>query len=123
MSAKSHLRTLAAAAILLMAVSLTGCKPNNIFFDVTNGSGGTLHNVKITYPGDELNFATLDNSTSTGTFRHFDGPGDLSISYSTEDGRSHSFSGPHVDGSEKGTVKIDIQGSYASFDTKFDGGQ
>jgi hypothetical protein len=119
MSTKSARRTLATAAALLMLAILTGCKPDNIFISIKNGSGGTLHNVKVSFPGDELTFSTLEDSTITGTYRHFDGPGDLAISYSTDDGHTYSSSGPHVTGKEKGEVKVSIDGSYANFDTEF----
>lgn len=122
MSRTSARRTLA-AAVLLMFATLTACKPDNIFFSIENRSGGTLHNVKVSYPGDDLTFSTLENSTITGTYRHFDGPGDLSISYSTEDGQSHNSTGPHVTGEEKGEVKVSIDASWANFDTKFEQAQ
>jgi hypothetical protein len=123
MRRNSACRTLGAAAVLLILASLTACKPDNIFFSVQNGSGGKLHDVKVTYPDDKLTFGTLDDSTITGTYRHFDGPGDLGVSFSTEDGQSHSSSGPRVTGNEKGEVKINIGGSYASFDTNFEQSQ
>ena len=116
-------RTLAAAAALLMVATLTGCKPDSIFFSVSNESSEPLHDVKVTYPGDELNVGTLNASTINGTFRHFDGPGDLTVSYSTDSGRTYSHSGPHVIGNETGEVKVHIDGSDASFETKFDDSQ
>jgi hypothetical protein len=120
MSRNSAKKCLAAAAALLMLASLTACKPDNVFFEVTNGSGGKVHDVKVTYPDDKLTFGSLDDSTITGTYRHFDGPGDLAVSFSTEDGQSHSSSGPQVSGNEKGEVKINISGSSASFETSFE---
>ncbi len=113
-------RARAAAVALLMLATLTGCKPDNVFFSVKNESGGTLHDVKVTYPDDKLTFSTLDNSTISGTYRHFDGPGGLALSYSTDDGRTYTTSGPQVTGNEKGEVTVTIEGSHASFDTKFD---
>jgi hypothetical protein len=80
MSRNSARRVLASTAALLMLVTLTGCKPDNIFISIENGSGGTLHNVKLTYPGDDLTIATLENSQTIGGFRHFDGRGDLTVS-------------------------------------------
>jgi len=77
MSRNSARRTLPAAAALLMLATLTGCKSENIFFSVQNGSGGTLHDVKVTYPGDVLIIVTLNDPTTYGTHRHFDGPGGL----------------------------------------------
>jgi hypothetical protein len=123
MSLKSARRTLAAPAALLMLATLTGCKSDNIFFSVENGSGGTLHDVKVTFPGDKFTIATLSNSTIYGTNRHFDGPGDLTVSYSTEDGRTYSSSGPQVTGKEIGEVDVSIVGKYASFDTKLEESQ
>ena len=123
MSRNSARKTLGTAAALLVLATLTACKADNIFFSIQNGSGGTLHDVKVTYPDDKLTFGTLDDSTITGTYRHFDGPGALNISYTTEDGQTHNSSGPQVTGNEKGEVKINIDGSYASFDTKFDESQ
>lgn len=123
MSRNPAWRTLVAAAALFMLPALTGCKPDNIFFSVANGSGGTLHNVKVIFPGGQLTIETLNDSTINGSFHHFDGPGDLTASFSTEDGRTHSSSGPHVTGKEKGEVKVSIDGSYASFETKFDDSQ
>jgi hypothetical protein len=120
MSWNSARKTLAAAAAVLMLAALTGCKPDNIFFSVKNGSDGALHDVKVSYPGDELAVGTLNISTIYGTYRHFDGPGSLTVSYSTEDGSTHSSSGPQVTGNEKGEVDVSIDGSYASFDTKFE---
>jgi hypothetical protein len=127
------MRTLAAAASLLMLAALTGCRADNIFFSVENYSGETLHDVKVTYPGEKItigpligskiDIGTLNNSTILGTYRHFDGPGNVTVSYSTEDGRTHSFSSPRVTGDEKGNVKISIDGSNASFDMKFDESQ
>lgn len=58
-----------------------------------------------------------------GTFRHFDGPGNLTISYSTEDGHTYGSSGPNVTGDEKGEVTVSIKGSYAIFDTDFEESQ
>jgi hypothetical protein len=106
-----------------MLATLTSCKPDNVFFSIKNGSGGILHDVKVTYPGGELSIATLPDSTVTGTFRHFDGPGELMVSYSTDDGHTYSTSGPQLTGNEKGEVTISIDGRYASFDTKFEGSQ
>ncbi len=123
MSRNSARGTLTAAVVLLMLATFTGCRPDNIFFTIKNTSGGTLHDVKVTYPGGQLKLETLDNSTISGTFRHFDGPGDLAVSYSTEDGHNYGSSGPRVTGNEKGEVEISIEGSYSSFDTKFDEGQ
>lgn len=130
MSRNSARRAFAAAATLLILATLTGCRPDNIFFTVENHSGGTLHDVKVTYPGEKItigpligsaiNLGTLDASTITGTFRHFDGPGNVTVSYSTEDGQTHTSSSRQVTGDEKGEVKISIYGSYASFDTKFE---
>ena len=120
MSRKSAWKTLATIAALLMLSGLAGCKSGNIFLTVENASGETLHNVKVTYPGDELTIKTLTSSTTYGTHRHFDSPGDLGVSYSTEDGRIHSSSGPRVTGKEKGEVKVSIDGSSASFETKFE---
>ena len=127
MSPKSARRTLAAAAALLVLATLTGCKPDNILFSVKNESGGTLDDVKVTYPGDELNVGTLDGtptpSTIYGAFRHFDGPGFVTVTYTTVRGSTYSHSSPHVAGNEKGEVKISIDGSDASFETKFDESQ
>jgi hypothetical protein len=120
MSPNSTRTTLAVVAALLILATLTGCKPENIFFSVKNGSGATLHDVKVTYPGDDFTIATLADSTTYGTYRHFDGPGKLTVSYSTEDGRTYNTSGPQVTGNEKGEVSVSIDGSYASFDTKFE---
>ncbi|MGA2635521.1 MAG: hypothetical protein ABSF16_14900 [Terracidiphilus sp.] len=125
--------TFAAAALLLMFAALMGCRADNIFFSVENHSGGTLHNVKVTYPGEKItigpligskiDIGTLNNSTILGTYRHFDGPGKVTVSYSTEDGRAHSFSSPQVTGDEKGNVTISIEGNSVSFDMKFDESQ
>jgi hypothetical protein len=133
MSRKTARGTFTAAAALLMLATLTGCRPDNIFFSVKNESGGTLHDVKVTYPGEKItigpligstiNVGTLENSTIIGTYRHFDGPGNVTVSYSTEDGHTHSFSSPPVTGSEKGEVRVSIEGNWASFDTKFEGSQ
>jgi hypothetical protein len=127
MSRNSFRRTLVAAAALLMLAALVGCKPDNIFFSVKNESGGTLHDVKVTYPGDELNVGTLDGTPNTsqifGTFRHFDGPGIVTVTYTTERGSTYSHSSPPVAGSEKGNVKINIEGSSANFEMNFDASQ
>ncbi len=120
MSRNRACRTLAAAAALLMLSTLTSCKSENIFFSVQNESGGTLHDVKVTYPGDVLTIDTINDSTIYGVHRHFDGPGRLTVSYSTEDGHSYSSSGPEVTGDEKGEVTVSINGSIASFETKFE---
>jgi hypothetical protein len=120
MSPNSIRRTLAAAAAILILATLTGCQPDNIFFSVGNVSGGTLHDVKVAYPGGLLNLGTLEPSSFTGTYRHFNGPGDLSVSYATESGRTYSHSGPHVAGNETGGVKVNIDGSDATFETNFD---
>lgn len=106
-----------------MLASLTGCQPDNVVFEIGNTSGGKLHNVKLIYPGGDLSFGTLEDSTYTATYRHFDGGGDLAISYATDDGQTYSSSGPHVTGNEKGEVKVRIEGSYANFDTKFEESQ
>jgi len=123
MSLKSTRRAFAAAAVLLMLAAVTGCKPDNVFFRIGNWSGGTLHNVKVMYPGGELTVDTLDNSSEYGTYRHFDGPGTLEISYTTESGSDRSSSGPQVTGNEKGEVRIRIDGSWATFDTQFEPSQ
>ena len=123
MSRKSARRTLVTTAALLIIATLTSCKSGNVFFTVENASGETLHNVKVTYPGDDFTIATLTNSTTYGTHRRFDGPGDLAVSYSTDDGRTHSSSGPRVTGNEKGEVNISIAGSSANFETKFEESQ
>ena len=69
-------------------------------------------------------FDAVPDSTDTATFRHFDdGPGQLAVSYTTEDGQSYKGTGPQVAGSEKGEVKVSIEGSYASFDTQFEANQ
>ena len=65
----------------------------------------------------DLSFGTLEDSTYTATYRHFDSAGDLAISNVTDDGQTYSSSGPHVTGNEKGEVKVRIDGSYANFDT------
>jgi hypothetical protein len=123
MRKKSALGTLAAAAALLMLATLTACKPDNIAFEIGNKSGATIHDVKLTFPGDDLTFRTLEDSTDAATFRHFSGPGELAISYSTDDGHTYNFSGPQVTGKEKGQVKVMIDGRYASFDTQFEDNQ
>jgi hypothetical protein len=133
MSRDTVRRTLSVAALLLMLATLTGCRADNIFFSVENYSGGTLHDVKVTYPGEKIaigpligskiDIGTLNNSTILGTYRHFDGPGNVTLSYSTEDGNTHNFSSPHVTGDEKGEVKVTIDGSYANFDMKFEESQ
>ena len=132
MRPKSPQRTLVAAATLLILATLAACKLDNIFFTITNQSDGTLHDVKVTYSGDTLNVGTLNkikietlqssnNSFGVfGTYRHFGGPGDLAVSYSTESGRTYSHSGPRVTGDETGDVKVNIDGSDATFDTRFD---
>jgi hypothetical protein len=120
MSLKSARRTLAAPAALLMLATLTGCKSDDIFFSVENGSGGTLHDVKVTFPGDKFTIATLGSSTIYATDRHFDGPGNLTVSYSTEDGHTYSSSGPKVTGNEMGEIDVSIVGSNASFLTKLE---
>jgi len=112
--------SLAAAAAMLILTVLTGCAPDNVFFRVRNRSGETLHDVVISYPGDTLTIKTLNNMTDLGIFRHFNGPGALSVTYSTEDGRTHTTSGPQVTGNEKGDVSVTCDGSDASFDTKFE---
>lgn len=108
------------AAGILTLFTTNGWRPQHIFFTVSNHSGGALHDVKVTYPGDELNVGTLPDSTINGTYRNFDGPGDLIVSYTTESGRTYTRPGPHVTGDEKGDVKIEIDGSDASFETSFD---
>jgi hypothetical protein len=124
MRPKSARRTIVAATTLLILATLTACKSENIFFRVTNKSGGVLHDVKVTYPGDEFIVPTLQGSSNTfsvfGVYRHFSGPGDLTVSYSTDSGRSYSHSGPTVTGSETGEVAVNIDGSDATFETKFD---
>ena len=120
MSGMSARKTLAITATLLILALLTGCKSRNIFFSVENKSGQTLHDIKVTYPGDELTIDSLTNSTINGSFGSFDGPGRLSVSYSTEGGRTHSSSGPQVNGNEKGQVTITLDSSSASFETKFE---
>jgi hypothetical protein len=123
MSTRFARTTIAAAALLLILAPLTACKPANIFLEIDNKSGGTLHNVKLTFPGDHLIFRSLEDSTDTGTYRSFAGPGELAISYSTDDGQTHDSTGPQVTGNEKGRVTVTISGSYANFDTKFDEAQ
>lgn len=123
MRRKSGWKALAAATAFLMLAALPGCKADKIFFSIENRSGGTLHDVKVSYPGDDLTFSSLEDSTITGTFRHFDGPGDIAISYKTEDGGAHRSSGPHVTGDEKGQVTIRIDASWANFDTQFEQSQ
>ncbi len=123
MMRKSAPKILAMTAALLMFSILTGCKSRNIFFSVENRSGETLHDVKVTYPGDELTMETLGNSSIIGGYVHFDGPGRLSVSYSTEDRRMHGSSGPLVTGNEKGQVNIRLEGASASFETKFEESQ
>jgi hypothetical protein len=110
----------AATAVLLVLATLVGCKAENIFFSIQNESGETLHDVKVTYPGDVIDIETLSDSTVYGVHRHFDGSGGLSISYSTPDGHTYSSSGPEVTGDEKGEVTVSINGSNASFDTRFE---
>src|SRR5579872_1210256 len=96
---RRSVRTILAMTVALLSLAcLTGCKSGNVFFTVENGSGETLHDVKVTYPGDDFTIRTLTNSTTFGTHRRFDGAGDLRVSYSTEDGRMHSSSGPRVTG-------------------------
>jgi hypothetical protein len=122
--------TFAAAALLLMFAALMGCRADNIFFSVENHSGEVLHNVKVTYPGEKItigsligssiSIGTLERSTIHGGFRHFDGPGNVTVSYSTEDGHTYSFSSRQVTGNEKGKVTISIYGSYTNFDTNFE---
>jgi len=123
MTLKSTRKALAMAAAFLMLAAVTGCKPDNVFFRISNRTGGTLHNVKVTYPGGTLTTDTLDNMTDWGTYRHFDGPGGLEISYTTESGSDRSSSGPQVTGNEKGEVRIRIDGSWATFDTQFEPSQ
>jgi len=123
MTLQSPRKILTIAIAVLTFATLTGCRPENIFFTVGNQSGGALHDVKVTYPGDELDVGTLTDNQILGTFRHFDGAGDLTVSYTTESGRTYSHSGPHVTGDEKGDVKINIEGSDANFETNFDQSQ
>ena len=127
MSSKSTQAISAVASVALAFFFLKGWRPQNIFFDVTNSSGGTLHNIKITpgvaYGSDDESIDSLNDSTIHGNYGNFDGPGDLSVSYSTEDGRTYSSSGPHVTGNEKGVVHVNISGSTASIETKFEGTQ
>ena len=119
MNRNSARRTLAAAAALLILTALTGCKPDNIFLTLKNDSGGALKDVKLTYPDNELTTGTLDENSILGAYRHFDGPGNLVISYSTQEGRHFSSAGPAVTGNEKGEVDVIIEGSSAHFETKF----
>ena len=124
MNPKSVRRILAASAALLTLAALPGCRVDNVFFSVKNASGESLHDVKVTYPGDVLDVGTLDGKLDTATiygkFGHFDGPGFVSVTYTTERGNSYSHSGPHVNGSEKGDVKINIEGSSADFEMNLD---
>jgi hypothetical protein len=124
-------QTLAATVTLLLLGSLTGCQSEGIFFKIANFSGGKLHDIKLTHckaprmglPDGDLEIDSLDDSTINGNYGHFDGPGDLTISYSTDDGATYSTTGPHIDGNEKGNVAVNISGSQASFETKFDEAQ
>jgi len=118
MSRKSARQAIVAVA-LLMFVTVIGCRPDDVFFRIANPSSGKLSNVKVSFPDDDFTISTLDNSSVFGTYRHFSGPGELSISYTTEDGHTWTSTGPHVNGDEKGEVGITIQGSNADFETKF----
>jgi hypothetical protein len=132
MSLSSARLTLAAAALLMLA-TLTGCSPDDVTFSVRNESGGTLHDVKLTYPGEKIpfgpligstiSFGTLADSSISAGIRHFDGPGNVTVSYSTEDGHTYSSSSPKVTGNEKGEVKVTIEGSHASFDMNLEESQ
>lgn len=121
---------LAATATLLLA-TLTGCQSENIFFEIGNFSGGKLHNVKLTpckaprmaLPDGDLEIDSLNDSTINGNYGHCDGPGDLTISYSTDDGTTYNTIGPHISGNERGKVNVNISGRRASFETKFDEAQ
>jgi hypothetical protein len=131
MSMNSTRTTLAATATLLLLATLTGCQSENIFFEIGNFSGGKLHNIKLTHckaprmalPDGDLEIDSLNDSTINGNYGHFDGPGDLTISYSTDDGTTYSTTGPHINGNEKGKVDVNISGSRASFEAKFDEAQ
>ena len=123
MVTRSARNALAAAAALLMLVPLTACSPDSVVFEIGNKTGGTLHNVKLTFPGDDISFKTLEDSTYTAKYSHFDGPGELTIFYTTDDGQTFSSTGPEVTGNEKGQVKVTISRSYANFDTEFDESQ
>jgi hypothetical protein len=128
MSMNSTRTTLAATAKLLLLGTLSGCQPEGIFFEIGNFSGGKLHDIKLTHckaprmalPDGDLEIDSLDDSTVNGNYGHFDGPGDLTISYSTDNGTTHSTTGPHINGNEKGKVNVNITGSHASFETRFD---
>jgi hypothetical protein len=128
MNPKSTRTTVVATAALLLLATLTGCSPENIYFEIANMSGGKLHNIKLSHcqaprmglPDGDLEIESLNDSTINANFGHFDGPGDLTISYSTEGGNTYSTTGPHINGNEKGKINVTIFGSRASFETKFD---
>ena len=109
--------------VLLISLALSGCKADNVIFTVRNDSGGTVHDVKVGFPGNEFTISTLGDSTIEATHRHFSGPGRLTISFSTDEGRTYSSSGPPVTGTEKGRVDISIEGSHANFETRFEDNQ
>ena len=131
MSMNSTRTALTATAILLLLATLTGCQSEGIFFEIGNFSGGKLHSIKLTHcsaprmglPDGDLEIDSLEDSTIRGKYGHFDGPGDLTISYSTEGGATYSTTGPHINGNENGKVDVKISGSRASFETKFDEAQ
>jgi hypothetical protein len=131
MNPKSTRTTVVATAALLLLATLIGCSPENIFFEIANRSGGRLHNIKLTHceaprmglPDGDLEIDSLNDSTIQGNYGHFDGPGDLTISYTTESGNTYSTTGPHINGNESGKVNVEIDGSRATFRTQFEGTQ
>ena len=113
-------KALIATSALLVSAALAGCKPENLFIEVGNGSGGTLRNIKVALPGDEYSIDSLPNSSINGSYHHFSGPGDLTVTFTTEGGYTHTSSGPHVTGNESGRLRIFIDGGYAEFASQFD---
>src|ERR1035441_440028 len=96
--------TLTATATLLLLATLTGCQSEGIFFEIGNFSGGKLHSIKLTHckaprmgvPDGDLEIDSLDDSTIEGNYGHFDGPGDLTISYRSEEHTSELQSLRHL---------------------------
>jgi hypothetical protein len=103
---KASLRIVMATGLFLGFLALAGCHSYHVETTVVNHTGKTLKLLEVEYPSATFGTGQLDAGATFPYRMQFRNSGSIKVTYTADDGRLVTISGPQV--AEKQEGKLDI---------------
>lgn len=105
----TRLRTVSLLAALSICLVLSACRSPYVETSIINHTGGTARLIEVDYPGGSFGTQKIaEGGTYRYHFKILDATGPLKITYTGEDHKVHSATGPVLDQGQQGSLTITL---------------